>query len=79
MNEVLYILMRNDMDSLNPGKGMAQAAHASNHFMFWNSDDMEFKKWCSYRAFGVTIVLSVNIFGDKEGLHSIIGDLELYP
>lgn len=27
---VLYILMRSDMDSLNAGKGMAQAAHAAN-------------------------------------------------
>jgi hypothetical protein len=26
----LYILMRNDLPSLNPGKAMAQAAHAAN-------------------------------------------------
>lgn len=30
MNPVLYILMRTDMESLNPGKAMAQAAHAGN-------------------------------------------------
>lgn len=30
---VLYILMRVDLESLNPGKGMAQASHASNAFM----------------------------------------------
>lgn len=29
---VLYILMRNDLDSMNPGKAMAQAAHAANEF-----------------------------------------------
>ena len=29
---VLYILMRNDMASMNPGKAMAQASHASNSF-----------------------------------------------
>ena len=29
---VLYILMRSDMVSLNPGKAMAQAAHAANCF-----------------------------------------------
>ena len=29
----LFILMRNDMDSLNPGKAMAQASHATNDFM----------------------------------------------
>ena len=30
---VLYILMRTDLDSLNSGKGMAQASHASNAFV----------------------------------------------
>ena len=30
MNPVLYILMRTDMESLNPGKAMAQAVHAGN-------------------------------------------------
>lgn len=30
---VLYILMRNDLASMNAGKGMAQASHASNAFM----------------------------------------------
>lgn len=29
-NQVLYIIMRTDMESMNPGKGMAQAAHAAN-------------------------------------------------
>lgn len=29
----LYILMRTDMDSMNPGKAMAQAAHAANAFI----------------------------------------------
>ena len=43
MNEetlpVLYILMRNDMDSMNAGKGMAQASHASNAFVNRIVDD----------------------------------------
>lgn len=30
---VLYILMRTDLQSMNPGKAMAQASHASNAFM----------------------------------------------
>lgn len=34
MTYVLYILMRNDLDSLNPGKACAQAAHAANDFQF---------------------------------------------
>ena len=29
---VLYILMRNDLDSMNPGKAVAQGAHAANQF-----------------------------------------------
>ena len=31
---VLYILMRNDLPSMNAGKAMAQASHASNAFVF---------------------------------------------
>ena len=31
-NPYLYILMRNDLDSLNPGKMVAQGAHAANQF-----------------------------------------------
>jgi len=31
---VLYILMRTDLPSMNPGKAMAQASHASNAFVF---------------------------------------------
>lgn len=30
---VLYILMRNDLPSMNPGKAMAQASHASNAYV----------------------------------------------
>jgi hypothetical protein len=30
----LYILMRSDMESLNPGKMVAQGAHAANQFAF---------------------------------------------
>lgn len=30
---VLYILMRQDLPSMNPGKAMAQASHASNAFI----------------------------------------------
>lgn len=33
MTHVLYILMRNDITSMNPGKAMAQASHASNAFV----------------------------------------------
>ena len=33
MTPVLYILMRTDMTSLNAGKAMAQASHATNAFI----------------------------------------------
>lgn len=32
MTEVLYILVRGDLDSMNPGKAMAQTAHAGSAF-----------------------------------------------
>jgi peptidyl-tRNA hydrolase len=33
MTAVLYIIMRNDLSSMNSGKAMAQASHASNAFV----------------------------------------------
>lgn len=33
MTAILYILMRNDLESMNPGKAMAQASHAANAFV----------------------------------------------
>lgn len=39
-NPVLYILMRTDMPSMNPGKAMAQASHATSAFL----NDMECHK-----------------------------------
>src|ERR1700680_2592834 len=32
---VVYLLMRNDLPSLNPGKAMAQAYHAGNQIVKW--------------------------------------------
>jgi len=34
---ILYILLRNDMASMNPGKAAAQACHAANMFT-WEMD-----------------------------------------
>lgn len=63
---VLYILMRNDMDSMNAGKGMAQASHASNAFVhesrgFTNHDEL-IEKWKNEteQGFGTVLVLAVN-------------------
>ena len=43
----LYILMRTDMASMNPGKAMAQAAHAANVFTYrYTSQGLEgFDQW----------------------------------
>lgn len=58
----LYILMRTDMQSLNAGKGMAQAAHAANQFanLFGSGLTVGYNDWShSGDGFGTTIVLSV--------------------
>lgn len=66
----LYILMRTDMASLNPGKAVAQGSHAANLF---ERDVRELRKdfphapnvmaydaWAADRGFGTAITLSVN-------------------
>jgi len=75
MNEetfpVLYILVRNDMDSMNAGKGMAQASHASNAFVNYMLDEQNklsdeavalYNKWSTEtpQGFGTVLVLAVN-------------------
>lgn len=72
-NPVLYILMRNDMDSLNPGKMVAQGAHAANQFSAWMDENVvapahpDGPLWSLYNAwldqgkgFGTTICLGVD-------------------
>lgn len=48
---VLYILMRNDLESMNPGKAMAQASHASNAFVFAELKKMLSTPWKSVKDF----------------------------
>ena len=70
MSAVLYILMRNDLDSMNPGKAMAQASHASNAFVHGRKlmregtrDGEElYLTWKTetHQGFGTVLVLSVN-------------------
>ncbi len=59
----LYILMRTDLDSMNPGKGMAQAAHAANAFMKDHGDVTVpgVEEWVNEtpQGFGTTITLAV--------------------
>ena len=62
---ILYILVRNDLLSLNAGKAMAQAAHAANHFTAeWGHLDMVKDYSNKGNPFGTAIVLSV----DKDTL-----------
>ena len=67
---VLYILMRDDLESMNAGKGMAQASHASNAFLHTVNQNTALaattvslvQKWKdeTERGFGTAIVLAVN-------------------
>jgi len=64
MTPVLYILMRNDMDSLNPGKAIAQGSHATNDFEYNITSETDnitdaVKAWKDegFESFGTCIVL----------------------
>lgn len=70
---VLYIIMRDDLASMNPGKGMAQAAHAANQCVYkvlntpkdhpyYGEISQMLTDWSSQAdAFGTTIVLSASL------------------
>lgn len=77
MTPVLYILMRTDMDSMNPGKGMAQAAHAANAFVadMQSQKTRMFEEWQAQtsQGFGTTIVLSVD-----QQMYSIVDCAQLF-
>jgi peptidyl-tRNA hydrolase len=55
----LYILMRTDLPSMNPGRAMAQAAHAANQFIHEYGKQMAVKTWQKdANGFGTTICLA---------------------
>lgn len=69
MEPTLYILMRSDIQDMNPGKAMAQVAHAQADFDRWITDLMDrhidnraelsqVRVWKDGRSFGRTLVLS---------------------
>lgn len=65
----LYILMRTDLPSMNPGKAMAQGAHAANLFSHRWSKSPRYKAWAKEgNGFGTTITLAVN----KQQLEDIV-------
>jgi peptidyl-tRNA hydrolase len=78
MNEILYILMRNDLPSLNAGKAMAQASHASNQFVqSCSRGDMAdaVKEWTQQTpaGFGTVLVLSASGQQISEAMDKING------
>lgn len=88
----LYILMRTDMDSMNSGKGMAQAAHAANAFVAAmenaNRKDISeltqhtnhWRAWSNQtsQGFGTTITLAVDSEKKMKELVSVAQDC-MYP
>ncbi len=89
----LYVIMRSDLDSLNPGKACAQATHAANRCVYRIKEinnaelDVMLETWQENRGFGTCIVLErhfldieylVNSFISNGILSEIIHDPE-YP
>jgi hypothetical protein len=67
-DQKLYIIMRKDIQDMNPGKAMAQSAHAQADFNAWvrvilqqpkqyGALISELQQWMENRSFGVTLVL----------------------
>lgn len=82
-NQRLYIVMREDLWDMNPGKGMAQSAHAQADFDAYIDDNCEPEysqynklwvnvlEWREDRNFGVTLVLSATL-DDMHKIHETI-------
>lgn len=74
----MYILMRSDMASLNPGKMAAQATHAANQCVYelrrlvqqsFDDYDQLFDAWEEQRGFGTCIVLDI---GSEANLQKFV-------
>ena len=67
-NPVLVIVVRDDLDSMSPGRAIAQGSHATSEFhehMFRLEDGQHdakalFKKWQDGLDFGTTLVFQAN-------------------
>ena len=74
---VLYVLMRNDLDSLTPGKAMAQANHAYGAFKSRIRSHLPMQRaylnWMdqTVQEFGTTIVLAAN----QKEIEGVIGQV----
>lgn len=68
--KILYILVRNDMESMNPGKAIAQGSHATSRFhrrMEVDAAGTEqfaaYNEWCAESSsgdFGTVLTLAVS-------------------
>lgn len=70
----LYILMRTDLQSMTPGRAMAQASHASNAFIHKHGGRPDVKEWQrqTKQGFGTVIVLAAS----KRQIENIFDKLE---
>lgn len=70
MKNILYIFMRNDLPSMNVGKAMAQASHASAQLVTnYSSKYEDIKNWAKEgKGFGTTIVLE----GSKNSISHLL-------
>ena len=76
-NSVLYILARNDLNSMNPGKLAAQCSHASNSFVYEMFENHGYNKklaidWMKQtnQGFGTAIVLATDEFGLHQSIQN---------
>jgi len=62
--------MRRDLDSMSPGRAMAQASHASNAFIKRFGKDKFVKKWQreTTQGFGTAIVLAVDMYQIRKAM-----------
>lgn len=73
-DQILYIIMRTDLASMNPGKGMAQSSHAYGALKKYIKDNpgtrQAFLSWMSQtpQEFGTTIVLGGTLAEIHEAL-----------
>ena len=87
---ILYIIMRTDMNSMNPGKAMAQAAHAANAFVNHaqqafprdshsiSHNEKAFDAWRSEtgtnQGFGTTIVLGTSFNNARDEMGEAVSN-----
>lgn len=78
---VQYFLVRTDLESLNPGKAMAQVAHAANLMVYNILTSQTMRKkfkydldiWCSDRGYGTSVVLDG---GSESNIQDVLDSIE---